>query len=189
MAPRDERGAAGEAAAPYGRGGTVLLSDFVYVDCPYRQLGPVLLEPGAPWLSRLPSLAGKRPVWRTAKAGAWGEAAALVRLGRGPKGLRPLAVLTLGTARQVSGSVIVPLRWDPVSFEFMLPKLEGDMQATQLEAAVSRLELRATYRAPFHRIGEGLDRLAMHRAAEAGARGFLQELAGVLARPFEQASA
>lgn len=169
----------------------MLLSDFVYVGLSYQRLVPVFLDPGANWLCGLPSVVSSSSEHlRQAEDGESAtKVAALMRLGRGPKRLRPLAIVSLGRPRRTDREIIVPLRWDPVALEFMLPRLEGDLVVGRVDSGASRLELRASYAAPLAKLGEGLDRLAMHRAAEAGAREFLHELAAALDPPVVRVTA
>jgi hypothetical protein len=162
------------------RSSVVLVDDFVYIERPYNELAPVLMDPRASWLKLLASAVGETDSEQ--QETALSERAALIRLGRGPRRLRPLAVLSTGLPRRTDKSVIVPIRWSPVSLEFMLPTVEGDLDLTRLDRLVSRVELRGSYRVPLKRLGESLDRLAMHRAAEAGAREFLYELSSGLSR-------
>lgn len=174
-------GTGADWAASSSRSSVVLVDDFVYVERPYNELAVVLMDPEASWLGQLPSIVGETRA-EVRDGGAAPERAALMRLGRGPRRLRPLAVLSTGAPRRTDKSVIVPIRWSPVSLEFMLPTVEGDLDLTRLDRFVSRVELRGSYRVPLKRLGESLDRLAMHRAAEAGAREFLYEIASSLSK-------
>lgn len=165
------------------RGSSVFLSDFVYIDRPYGAVVQCFCDSRSAWLGQLRSVVRPRPELEpAARYEAADRNAALFRIGRGPRALRPLVIVTTGPPRRTNRSVVVPLRWDPVSLEHLFPALEADLELSALDDVASRLSMSVTYRAPFKRIGESIDRLGMHRAAEFAVREFLAEIGEVVTR-------
>jgi hypothetical protein len=129
----------------------VFISDFVHVELSLERATERLFDPGEDWL---------RAAHRSA--------------------LRQHFVLTLGQARHSGKSVIVPLLWEPQALERLLPTLEGDLELSDLGTDHCRLSLSGRYRVPLAQIGAVIDKLGMHRVAEASVRRFLCDVAEAL---------
>jgi hypothetical protein len=141
----------GPEPVPPGRRHAVFISDFLHLGLPFKQLAAVLLDPSGPWLE------------------AAQRSAARQRFS-----------LTAGVPRQFDSVVIVPMHWEPVAFEQLVPALDADVELSSLGADHCRLSLSGRYRPPFAPQGIGTDRLSVHRVAEAAVRGLLSEIAGAL---------
>jgi hypothetical protein len=125
----------------------VFVSDFLHVAAPYSELAPKLLDPSAEWLDRL---------------------AALTKA--------PRFLVTAGEPRELSQTTTVPIVWTPTALDRLLPTLEADLQLSHLDGTFSRLSVNGRYRPPLATIGLTIDRLALHRVAEASLRKFLLEV-------------
>jgi hypothetical protein len=148
--PRDIEPAGG-AGGSSRRRHAVFISDFVHLDRPFDQLAASLLDPEAEW-------------HETADRSA----------------SRQRFMLTAGEARRSGSSVIVPILWEPAALERLLPTLDADIELFSLGDGHCRLSLSGRYRVPLAQIGVAIDRLAMHRLAEAAVRRFLSEIAETL---------
>jgi hypothetical protein len=161
------------------------VSDFVYVARPFSGLAPVILDPTAAWLIELS--AGDQPAQaeggRSGIAEAEGAAAAstagrehraTVKVGVGPDLARIPVHLSLGAPRARTGAVVVPITWEPLQLERLLPSLDGDLELASVSRTNCRLGLSGRYTAPLAMIGRYIDRFALHGLAESSVRNFLQ---------------
>ena len=149
--PDDPPSAEAEAEAASRRRHAVFISDFVHLERPFEEVAPALLDPDGEWL-------------RVAVRSAAGQ-----RYG-----------LAIGEARRNTSSVIVPMRWEPGSFERLLPMFDADVELLSLGEGHCRLSMSGRYQVPLAQLGATLDRLAMHRVAEAAVRRFLSEISEAL---------
>jgi len=137
-----------------GRRHAVFISDFIHLGLPFPQLAASLLDPGGPWLA------------------AAQRSAAQQRF-----------TVTAGEPRQFGTVVIVPMHWEPMALERLVPALDADIELSSLGADHCRLSLSGRYRPPVAPLHAGVDRSAMHRVAEASVRDFLAEIAVALQSP------
>lgn len=150
------------------------VSDFRYVDHPFETLGAALSDPSNAWLQ---ALAGAHPgADRRASTG-------VVRVGTGPDRARIPVLVSLGGIRQRDGEIVLPLTWEPLQLERLLPSLDADLMLTRVADSSCRLGLTGRYRAPMARIGQRLDRLGMHGLAESSVRRFLEDVESSLVTP------
>jgi hypothetical protein len=86
---------------------------------------------------------------------------------------------------QHDGVLVVPVRWVATGATgAMFPQLDGNLELAEAEPGTSVLRLNGAYRPPLAAVGGGLDRLLLHRIADATIRRFLQDVAsGILAIP------
>lgn len=171
---------AGEGCGP---GPVSFVSDFRYLECPFSLLEHVLADPAAGWLRRLSAISGpvEPELLVPPPTGARERTpAALVRVGLGPAHARFTVLVSLGPPRRHAGEVLVPLGWEPLQLERLLPSLDGDLALTDAEGGSCRLGLTGRYRAPLAGVGKGLDRLALHGLAESSVRNFLAEAEAAL---------
>lgn len=134
-----------------GRRHAVFISDFLHLARPFPELAGLLMDPKGPWF------------------GAAQRSAAHQRF-----------TLTAGQPRQYDSIVIVPMHWEPVALERLVPALDVDVELSSLGTDHCRLSLSGRYRAPLVQLGTNLDHLAMHRVAESAVRRFLSEIAQAL---------
>lgn len=125
-----------------------------------------------------------------AEHGSWLGAAAQLALsspsfiGRvGPGGILSKQVeITLGTVRTSNRALIVPISWASTSARFLFPKLDADLEFSEMDPGHVRIELRGTYRVPLGSFGKSMDKLIMHRMAESTVRSFLVQVAEELGK-------
>jgi RimJ/RimL family protein N-acetyltransferase len=170
------------------------VSDFRYIDLPFEVVAPAMLDASATWLHELAAgrtTASQEPA---APARPWlRPPSAIVRLRGGSELARLPVQVSLGQAREHADEIIVPVTWEPVQLQRLLPALDGDILLSRVDEANCRLGLTGRYRAPLARIGHGLDRLALHSVAESSVRRFLEEADAALravvgGNPGEQAT-
>ncbi|MFZ0172187.1 MAG: hypothetical protein WAL04_10940 [Acidimicrobiales bacterium] len=143
--------AAGGAETPSRRRHAVFINDFVHLERAFGQVAPRLRDHEGEWR-------------RVAESSAAHQ---------------HFDVL-IGEARQNDSSVIVPVRWEPVAFERLLPVLDADLELVSLGEKHSRLSMSGRYQVPLAQLGATLARLARHRVAEMSVRRFLAEIADSL---------
>jgi hypothetical protein len=154
----------------------VFVTDFVHIAVPFGELAPVLMDEDAAWLRRLdePSAAGpSADGTEHSNSERPGIVAVTLRIGPGAQLSRQPVRVTSGPPRSHGHHVVLPITWEPLVFERLLPMLEADLELSDAGERFSRLALSGRYHAPFTQLGLTIDRLAMHRVAESSLRGFL----------------
>jgi hypothetical protein len=153
----------------------MLIQDFVQVRAPYAAVSGRLLEPSPPWLSD-----GANAAY------AEGERLFLsLRAGRGEIIVGKLVQIHLGAAYPRGDGLVVPLSWWATGAQRLFPTLDADLEIMPLGPEQVMLTLMGRYEPPLGSLGRGLDRLVLHRIAEACVRSFLHRIAANL----EQATA
>jgi hypothetical protein len=150
---------------------TMLLHDFAYVPIPAARVCEHILANDGAWLAPLASAAA-------------GEGEAL-RLRIGPLEALPMlgksVTVRVGQSISRSDVTVVPLTWQATSAPGLFPVLSADLEIASLGAHMTQLTLHGRYDPPLGAVGRRMDRLLMHRIAEATVRGFLSRLADGLA--------
>jgi hypothetical protein len=110
--------------------------------------------------------------------------AGLVRvgpLGDVPGASKLVRVLLLEPVER-DGSLTLSLRWEATGVMGRLfPVLDANIILIPAGENQSRLALAGAYRPPFAAVGEGLDRVLLHRVASATARSLLRRIAETIA--------
>lgn len=123
----------------------------------------------------------------TASDDAYGEGmTGLSRIGpRGPApGISRLAEIRLQSLTAHDGHAGLALRWEARGPGGRLfPVLDADLTLTPAGENAALLTLSGAYRPPLGNLGAELDRLLLHRVAEATIRNFLERVASALADP------
>lgn len=150
---------------------SMLLHDFAYVPVPADRVRARILANHGAWLSPLASAAADE-----------GEA---LRLRVGPVEALPMlsATVTVHVGEPIiRGEVtFVPLTWHATNARNLFPVLSADLEVAALDQDLTQLTLRGSYDPPLGAVGRRIDRLLMHRVAEASIRSFLRRLADGLA--------
>lgn len=111
---------------------------------------------------------------------AWAQAAYRrgERLAVGPGMPLVSAVVELDIGEAVPGteSVTVPFSWKAAGASWLFPHMEAELVLSPLAPSLTHLTFRGRYRPPLAAVGAVLDRVAMHRVAEATVRSFLERL-------------
>lgn len=151
---------------------TMLLHDFAYVPVSAERVCDRLAEDSG-WLAPL-------------AAAAMDEGEAL-RLRVGPLSALPMLGKTVrcevGPPLTRGDVTIVPLTWKATSAPGLFPVLSADLEVAPLDKELTQLTIHGRYEPPLGAVGRRLDRLLMHRIAEASIRAFLGRLAATLASP------
>ena len=71
--------------------------------------------------------------------------------------------------------------WRATGSQGIFPVLSADLEVAALSPQITHLTLRGSYEPPLGAVGQRLDRLLMHRVAEATIRSFMRRLAESLA--------
>ena len=146
---------------------TMLLHNFAYVPVSADRVRDRILANHGEWLSPL-----------AAAAASEGEA---LRLRVGPVEALPMLskTVTVCAGEPITrGEVtIVPLTWRATGTPGLFPVLSADLEVAALDPDLTQLTLRGSYDPPLGAMGRRLDRLLMHRVAEASIRSFLRHLA------------
>jgi hypothetical protein len=149
---------------------TMLLHDFAYVPVSAERVCDRIMAKDGEWLAPL-----------AAAAMSEGEA---LRLRIGPLGDVPLLAKTVsvevGEALRRDEVTVVPLTWKATTTPGLFPVMSADLEVVALDAELTQLTLRGRYEPPLGAVGRRLDRLLMHRVAEASVRSFLGRLVATL---------
>jgi hypothetical protein len=150
---------------------TMLLHDFAYVPVPAARVCERILANHGEWLAPLASAAADE-----------GEA---LRLRVGPIEALPMlgrsVTVRVGEPISRSEMTVVPLTWQATSAPGLFPVLSADLEVAALGDQMTQLTLHGRYDPPLGAVGRRIDRLLMHRIAEATVRSFLSRLADGLA--------
>jgi hypothetical protein len=165
----------GQGASAQGGPRVVFVADFVHLEVPFEELSPVLLATDA-WVRRLEERSSQDGGEPGGRRDPPGVTTAMVQVGPEGKYAQQTVSVTAGPARAHDRLVIVPITWEPVKFESLLPSLEADLELSALDESATRLAINARYRVPLGELGLRLDRVAMHRVAESSLRRFLHDV-------------
>jgi hypothetical protein len=166
----------GRAVGPWDRatGATTLLGMFVryFVELP---LAAARVEE---------ALLASPPGWLSAMAGA-AQARGdelLTAVGVGPLGPRlgRRVAIQLGEPVRFPSMTSLPLTWEPVGLEGLLPRLDATLEVGSLGEDRTQLAVSARYRAPLGVVGRAVDRVLLHRVAEATLKDFLDRLGAAI---------
>jgi hypothetical protein len=148
----------------------MLIQDFVRVTAPYVTVRDRLLAPTPGWLTN-----------GATDAYADGERLFLTVSATGGEvtvGKRVQVVLGAAYARG-EGSV-VPLSWSATGAQRLFPTLDADLEIMPMGPDQVMLTLMGRYEPPLGALGRSIDRLVLHRIAEACIRSFLHRIAANL---------
>ena len=85
--------------------------------------------------------------------------------------------IELGDPVETPSRTWLPLTWKATSAEGFFPSLEGELEAASLGKDLTQIGLSARYKPPFGVLGSTLDRMFLHRVAEATVQDFVQRVA------------
>ena len=102
----------------------------------------------------------------------------LGEVGVGPLGvrLRRQVRIRLGEPVRFPSMTSLPLTWEPVGLEGLLPRLDANLELGSLGGDRTQLAMSARYRPPLGAVGQAADRVLLHRVAEATVKDFLDRL-------------
>jgi len=150
----------------------VLLRSYAFVHVPAELLCARIAADHGRWLSPLADAAV-----------ADGEA---LHVRVGPIDSLPLlsktVTLDAGEAIQRNEVTVVPITWRASGSPGLFPGLEADLEVASIGPMFTQLTLRGRYEPPLGTLGRQIDRLLLHRVAEATVRSFMRRLAESLTK-------
>jgi hypothetical protein len=140
---------------------------FVELPVPAAQVESVLLGSPTAWL---PGLAEDARLHGRDLLAEAGFATPVGVVARGVK-------VTLGRAVRFPSKLAMPMSWQPIEGEALLPDLDADLEVGPLGPRRTQLGINATYTPPLGALGRTADWLLLHRVAEATLKRFLDQVA------------
>ena len=133
------------------------------------------------------ALVGSPAGWLSAVAGeahARGDGL-LGDVGVGPLGarVRRQVRIQLGEPVRFPSMTSLPLTWEPVGLEGVLPRLDANLELGSLGGDRTQLAISARYRPPLGVVGRAVDRVLLHRVAEATVKDFLDRVGAAITDP------
>jgi hypothetical protein len=143
---------------------------YMEVPLPAGQVEHALLDSPADWLSTLAGSAQRR-----------GDHL-LTDVGVGPLGPRLGRRVTIQVGQPVRfpSMTSMPLTWEPVGLDGVLPRLEANIELGALGEDRTQLAISARYRPPLGVVGQTIDRVLLHRVAEATVKDFLDRVGAAI---------
>jgi hypothetical protein len=83
--------------------------------------------------------------------------------------------IELGPPYRMPGKTLLPLSWKATGPERLFPSLDADLEIAALGRSRTQLSVSARYR-PLGLVGKALDRVLLHRVAEATIKDFLDRV-------------
>ncbi|MGH2555058.1 MAG: hypothetical protein ACRDHO_05005 [Actinomycetota bacterium] len=99
----------------------------------------------------------------------------LTEVGFGPEGrrLEKQVEIEVGEPIRFPTKTVLPMTWRPTNAEALFPFFESDIEVGALGPGCTQLSVSARYRPPLGALGRMIDRVLMHRVAEATVKDFL----------------
>jgi hypothetical protein len=95
-------------------------------------------------------------------------------------GLGRRVAIQLGEPVRFPSMTSLPLTWEPVGLEGVLPRLDATIEVGSLGGDRTQLAISARYRPPLGVVGRAVDRVLLHRVAEATLKDFLDRLGAAI---------
>jgi hypothetical protein len=148
----------------------MLIQDFVQINARYPAVRDGLLQPTPNWVTD-----GANAAY------AEGERLCLTLSPTGSApGIGKRVQVELGAGYPRGEGFVVPLSWWATGPQRLFPTLDADLEIMPLGPDQVMLTLMGRYEPPLGPLGRGLDRLVLHRVAEACVRSFLRRTAAGL---------
>jgi hypothetical protein len=151
----------------------MLIQDFVQVKAPYASVRDRLLDTSRRWLTDGASAAyadGERLFLTVSATG-------------GDASLGKRVHIDLGDAYPRGDGLVLPLNWWATGAQRLFPTLDADLEIMPMGPDQVMLTLMGRYEPPLGALGRVVDRLVLHRIAEACVRSFLHRTAAHLEHP------
>jgi hypothetical protein len=146
----------------------MFLRYYVELDLPAEQAEKALLDFPSTWLPALADSAVERAEPLLAEVG----------IGRPSLRVTKCVTVRLGQPVRFPSKLSIPMTWDPDGW--LLPQLHAELELGTLGKDRSQLALSGRYDPPLGTVGRTVDRIALHRIAEATIKDFLDRLATIL---------
>lgn len=86
-------------------------------------------------------------------------------------------VVSTGKAQRAQERTTVPIDVQAADHVGLFPRLEADLELSPLSRGLCQVTLRGTYRPPLGPAGEVIDRLLLHKVAEAAVKDLVEQIA------------
>ena len=148
---------------------------YMELPLPARQVEHAMLDSPAGWLSTIAGEAQRH------------SDRLLTEVGVGPLGPRLGRRVTIHVGQPVRfpSMTSLPLTWEPVGLEGVLPRLEANIELGSLGEDRTQLAISARYRPPLGAVGRTVDRIMLHRVAEATVKDFLDRVGAAITNQAE----
>jgi hypothetical protein len=90
----------------------------------------------------------------------------------GPRGMAKAVRLEIRSA----GGTRIPVSWVATGAPRLFPRLDGELVASEVGTDLTQVVFRGSYDPPLGRVGQALDRVLLHRLAEATVKRFVDAL-------------
>jgi hypothetical protein len=99
------------------------------------------------------------------------------RVGPGPAGLAKAVRPEVGEPLDDGpGDVRIPVSWVATGASGLFPRFDGELVISEIEAELTQVAFRGSYDPPLGGVGQALDRVLLHRVAEATIKRFVDAL-------------
>jgi hypothetical protein len=148
---------------------------YMELPLPASRVEHAMLDPPADWLSTVAGEAQRR-----------GDQL-LTEVGVGPLGPRlgRRVIVQLGQPVRFPSMTSLPLVWEPVGLEGLLPRMDANLELGGLGQDRTQLAISARYRPPLGAVGRTVDRVLLHRVAEATIKDFLDRVGAAITNQAE----
>jgi hypothetical protein len=148
---------------------------YMELPLPASRVEHAMLDSPADWLSTVAGEAQRR-----------GDQL-LTEVGVGPLGpkLGRRVTIQVGQPVRFPSMTSLPLVWEPVGLEGLLPRLDANLELGGLGQDRTQLAISARYRPPLGAVGRTVDRVLLHRVAEATVKDFLDRVGEAIANQVE----
>lgn len=85
--------------------------------------------------------------------------------------------LEIGEPARLATQTWIPLRWEATGVPGLFPKMDADVVVAAVGSELTQIALRGSYRVPLGPVGRAVDRVVLHRLAEASVKTFLDRIA------------
>lgn len=145
----------------------MLVYYFVEIDRPFEEAEPILLR-------LLEGASDAADI-------AYREGEALrAQIGFGQPRIHKTVELRLGQALRGENQTSIPLAWEATGPTRIFPSMTADLTLARLGPRISHLALSGAYEPPLGALGKAVDRLTLHRLAEATVKRFTDRIASAV---------
>jgi hypothetical protein len=153
----------------------MFLRYFVELPLPPRRVEDALLGSPATWLPGLVGDAGERGEGLLAEVG-------ITAAPSGPR-LGGHVKLQLGEVVRLPSKTVLPMVWEPAGAGALFPRLDADIEVGSFGPERTQVAISGRYTPPLGQAGRVIDRVLLHRVAEATVKDFLDRVAALLLAP------
>ena len=140
---------------------------YLHIEKPFVEVEPALLR-------MLPGLRG----WAEQ---AYREGERLrTRIGTQRSKVAKTVEMEVGEPARGATQTWIPLQWEATGVPGLFPKMEADVVIASIAPELTQIALRGSYRVPLGPVGRAVDRVVLHRLAEASVKAFVDRIAQAL---------